>query len=164
MSTLLCNISTSESNLYRRQLMLSCAIIILLGFFDLMFSIFEGSRFNSCVNVDKVLWSNKNDSSLSRLASFKRLSFLGTKKDSDILLSLDFNESTSSVIDLEIWQLSLLLLYLFLSLLLLLLLGLLRLIITLVPLIESLVLSVILLSLFLLLQALLILESYYCHY
>ena len=73
MSTLLCNISTSESNLYLRELMLSCAIIILLGFFDLMFSIFEGSRFNSCVNVDKVLLSNKNDSSLSRLASFKRM-------------------------------------------------------------------------------------------
>ena len=72
MSTLLRNISTSESNLYLRELMLSCAIINLLVFFDLMFSIFvEGSRFNSCVNVDEVLWSNKNDSSLSKLASFK---------------------------------------------------------------------------------------------
>ena len=74
MSTLLRNISTSESNLYLRELMLSCAIINLLGFFDLMFSIFvEGSRFNSCVNVDEVLWSNKNDSSLSKLASFKTM-------------------------------------------------------------------------------------------
>ena len=54
--------------------MLSCAMINLLGFFDLMFSIFvEGSRFNSCVNVDEVLWSNKNDSSLSRLVSFKTM-------------------------------------------------------------------------------------------
>ena len=74
MSTLLRNISTSESNLYLRELMLSCAIINLLVFFDLMFSIFvEGSRFNSCVNVDEVLWSNKNDSSLSRLVSFKTM-------------------------------------------------------------------------------------------
>ena len=40
MSTLLCNISRSESNLYLRELMLSCGIINLLGFFDLMFSIF----------------------------------------------------------------------------------------------------------------------------
>ena len=56
MSRLLRNISTSESNLYLRELMLSCAIINLLGFFDLMFSIFvEGSRFNSYVNVDEVL-------------------------------------------------------------------------------------------------------------
>ena len=54
MSTLLRNISTSESNLYLREL--SCAIINLLGFFDLMFSISEeGSRFNLCVNVDEVL-------------------------------------------------------------------------------------------------------------
>ena len=74
MSTLLCNISTSESNLYLRELMLSCAIINLLGFFDLMFSIFEwGSRFNSCVNVDEELWSNKNDSSLSKIKSFKTM-------------------------------------------------------------------------------------------
>ena len=36
--------------------MLSCAITNLLGFPDLMFSIFvEGSRFNSCVNVGEVL-------------------------------------------------------------------------------------------------------------
>ena len=41
MSTLLCNISTTESNLYLRELMLSLAIINLLGFFDLMFSVFE---------------------------------------------------------------------------------------------------------------------------
>ena len=41
MSTLLCNFSTSESNLNLRELMLSCATINLLGFFDLMFSIFE---------------------------------------------------------------------------------------------------------------------------
>ena len=34
---------------------LSCAIINLLGFFDVMFSIFElGSRFNSGVNVGEV--------------------------------------------------------------------------------------------------------------
>ena len=50
MSTLLRNISTSESNLYLRELMLSCAIINLLGFFDLMFSIFEErSRFSTRV-------------------------------------------------------------------------------------------------------------------
>ena len=56
MAPLLCNISKSESNLFRRELMLTSAIINLLGFFDLLFSIFEqGSRFNSCVNVDKVL-------------------------------------------------------------------------------------------------------------
>ena len=54
--------------------MLSYAIINLLGFFDLMLSIFEeGSRSNSCVNVDEALWSNKNDSSLSKLASFKTM-------------------------------------------------------------------------------------------
>ena len=56
MAPLLCNISKSESNLFRRELMLTSAIINLLGFFDLLFSIFEqGSRFHSCVNVDKVL-------------------------------------------------------------------------------------------------------------
>ena len=37
------------------------------------------------------------------LALLLRLSFLGTKRDTDILLSLDFNGSASSVIDLAIW-------------------------------------------------------------
>lgn len=41
MSTLLCNISTSKSNLFVRKIILSCAIIILFGFFDLIFSIFQ---------------------------------------------------------------------------------------------------------------------------
>ena len=48
----LCNISTTESNLLHREFMLSCAIINLLGF-------------KLCVDVDKVLWSNENDSSFS---------------------------------------------------------------------------------------------------
>ena len=39
-----------------------------------MFSIFEyRSGFNSCVKVDEILWSNKNDSSLSKLALFKAM-------------------------------------------------------------------------------------------
>ena len=41
MSTLLCKISTSKSNLFVRKIILSCAIIILFGFFDLIFSIFQ---------------------------------------------------------------------------------------------------------------------------
>ena len=36
------------------------------------------------------------------LALLLRLSFLGTIRDTDILLSLDFNESASSIIDLAI--------------------------------------------------------------
>ena len=205
------------------------------------------------------IWTKRQ---LTSLALLLRLSFLGTIRDTDILLSLDFNESASSIIDLAIWLavhsefrslvpqwritwsgltsrivgftwscmhltfpelngrtltrhlclsftmlspsmntgdgemtlsslIVLLLLLLLISLLLLLLLssssssllllGFLRLIVTLVPLIESLVLSVsiillllslllalllvsmMLLSLFLLLHALLILEKY-CYY
>ena len=41
MSILLCNISTNESNSYFREFILGYAIINLVGFFDLMFSIFE---------------------------------------------------------------------------------------------------------------------------
>ena len=41
MPMLLCNISTGESNLLHRELMLSCTIMSLFGFFDLMFPIFE---------------------------------------------------------------------------------------------------------------------------
>ena len=40
-STLLCNISTIESNLLRSELMIRFAIINLLGFFNLKFSMFE---------------------------------------------------------------------------------------------------------------------------
>ena len=74
MLTLLPNISTSESNLFRRELMLRCAIINLLGFFYLMFSMFEeGPRFNLCVNVDEVLSFSKNDSSFSKSVPFKKM-------------------------------------------------------------------------------------------
>ena len=37
------------------------------------------------------------------LALLLRLSFLGTIRDTNILLSLDFNDSASSIIDLAIW-------------------------------------------------------------
>ena len=78
MPTLLCNISTCVSLFYPRELMLSCAIINVLGFFDLMFSIFKwGPIFNSCVNVNEVLWSNKNNSSLLKLGSFKTMVLKG---------------------------------------------------------------------------------------
>ena len=52
--------------------MLNCAIINLLGFFDLMFSMFEyGSKFNltrwiEFNSVSEILWSDKNDSSFSK--------------------------------------------------------------------------------------------------
>ena len=49
MSTLLCNIFTSESNLFHRKLMLSCAIINLIGFFDLMCSMFNKDLNLTCV-------------------------------------------------------------------------------------------------------------------
>ena len=41
MSTIRYHIFTSESNLFRKELMLSCIIINLLGFFDVTFSIYE---------------------------------------------------------------------------------------------------------------------------
>ena len=41
MSRLLCSIRTSESNLLRRELILSCAIINLFGFLCLVFLVFQ---------------------------------------------------------------------------------------------------------------------------
>ena len=46
------------------------------------------------------LWTKWQFPSLALLLS---LSFLGTIRDIDILLSLDFNESASSIMDLAIW-------------------------------------------------------------
>ena len=45
-------------------------------------------------------WTKRQFTSLALLL---RLSFLGTIRDIDILLSLDFNESASSIIDLPMW-------------------------------------------------------------
>ena len=48
MSGLLCNIRTSESNLLRRELILSCAIINLFEFLSLVFLSFsKGSEIGS---------------------------------------------------------------------------------------------------------------------
>ena len=46
------------------------------------------------------IWTKQQFTSLALLL---RLSFLGTIRDIDIFLSLDFNESASSIIDLAIW-------------------------------------------------------------
>ena len=55
MSRLLCSICTSESNLLRRELILSCAIINLFGFLSLVFLSFsKGSEIGSLnTSVDK---------------------------------------------------------------------------------------------------------------
>ena len=74
MSMLLCNISTSKTNLFCREMMLSCINTNVLGLFDLMFSLFQyKSRFNSCVKVDEVPWFKKSDSSFSKSVSVKKL-------------------------------------------------------------------------------------------
>ena len=46
------------------------------------------------------IWTKQQFTSLALLL---RLSFLGTIRDTNILLSLDFNDSASSIIDLAIW-------------------------------------------------------------
>ena len=72
MSRLLCSICTIKSNLLRRELVLSCAIIYLFGFLSLVFvGFWKGPGVYLYLKVDNVLWSSKNDSLHSHVTSFK---------------------------------------------------------------------------------------------
>ena len=78
MSTLLCNISASELNLFHGELMLICATVNLLGFFDLFLTFEHGSRFNSAVKIDKVLYLIKMSRHFQSHCHLSRYDTIGT--------------------------------------------------------------------------------------